>query len=132
MISFIFKEEPQILSSQDDGHPSINENYQATNNPKTTGGTDSEYTSQNQFTVTSSGGSSLNNSRSRSPVLLPTFDTGDNTSNGHDHFLDNGKDNSLLTGSSFDTLLNSLKTMREKDLDFILRNGDEKLIPVAD
>jgi hypothetical protein len=92
-------------------------------------------TSQNLFTRTSSGGSSSNGSRSRSPVVIPpfsTFDTASGTSNGHDHLLDSGKGSSLLTGSSFDALMNSLKSMREKDLDFVIRTGDDKLISVAD
>jgi hypothetical protein len=72
----------------------------------------------------------LNHSPTRSPfLLLPTFGTAAST-NINEH--DRDKDSPLLSSSSFDALLNSLKTMREKDLDFILRNGDEKLIPVAD
>ncbi len=134
LIIFIFKEEARILSSQDDGQPSGNENCSTTNHPKTLAGTDSEHISQNQFTGTSSEGSSLNNSRPHSPILLlPTFASASSTSNNiHDRVFDSEKDSPLLTGSSFDALLNSLKTMREKDLDFILRNGDDKLIPVAD
>ncbi|CAF0902470.1 unnamed protein product [Rotaria sordida] len=144
-------QETRNLSSQVDdilhSHQSTNENYQAANDTKGIHGTisnpasDSERTSQvnstlqNPFTRTSSGGSSSNESRSRSPILIPpfsTFDIASNTNNVHDHLLDSGEGSSLLTGSSFDALLNSLKNMREKDLGFILRTGDDKLIPVAD
>jgi hypothetical protein len=52
--------------------------------------------------------------------------------NDHDHLLDSGKSNSFLTSSPFDALLNSLKIMREKDLDFAVRTSDDQLIPVAD
>ncbi len=99
---------------------------------------DSERTSQvnstlqNPFTRTSSDGSSLNASLSRSPVLLPTSDMTSRINNDHDHLLDSGKRNSFLTSSPFDALLNSLKAMREKDLDFPVRTGDDQLIPVAD
>jgi hypothetical protein len=124
-------------------HPSPNENHFATNDNKGVSNltSDSErtsqvnFTSQNPFTGTSSGGSSSNHSHSHSPLLIPplnTFDRASSTSNGHDRLFDNGKGSSFLTGSSFDALLNSLKTMREKDLDFVVRTGDEKLIPVTD
>ncbi|CAF3394742.1 unnamed protein product [Rotaria sp. Silwood1] len=138
------------LSSQADdinSHQSTNENYQKAKDTKgihrnaSNPTSDSERTSQvnstlqNPFTGTSSGGSSSNESRSRSPILIPpfsTFDTASSTNNGHDHLLDSGKGSSFLTGSSFDALLNSLKNMREKDLGFIVRTVDDKLIPVAD
>ena len=116
---FIFEEEPRIQSSETEGnhsHPTTNENHS-----KGRGGTDTEQISQNP----SSRGSSSNHSPSTTP--LHAFDLAN-----HDHLLDNEKDSSLLIGSSFDALLNSLKTMREKDLNFLVRNSDEKLIPVAD
>lgn len=135
----IFTEEPRISSNQIDGihshQPSAKPN-QITNDNKTISNLTSDsartsevnFTSQNPFTGTSSGSSSSNNSPSHSPVIIPPF----STNNGHDHLFDSVKGSSLLTGSSFDALLNSLKTMREKDLDFIVRTGDDKLIPVAD
>ena len=42
------------------------------------------------------------------------------------------KENAAFSTASFDALLNSLKNMREKDLDFLVRNTDDKLIPVID
>jgi hypothetical protein len=142
----IFKEEPRILSSQVDGihyHQSPNKNLHTTNHNKGIGEnvsnptSDSErtsqvnFTSQNPFTGTSSGDSSSN----VSPLHIPAFnkyDIASTASNGQDHLFDRGKGSSLLIGSSFDALLNSLKNMRDKDLDFIVRTGDDKLIPVAD
>ncbi|CAF3919812.1 unnamed protein product [Rotaria sp. Silwood2] len=143
-------QEARNLSSQADdihSHQSTNENYQAANDTKGIRGnvsnptSDSERTSQvnstlqNPFTRTSSAGSSSNESRSRSPILIPpfsTFDIASSTNNGHDHLLDSGKGSSFLTGSSFDALLNSLKSMREKDLGFSVRTSDDKLIAVVD
>lgn len=46
--------------------------------------------------------------------------------------FDTEKENSAYPTASFDALLNSLKNMREKDLDFLVRNTDDKLIPVID
>ncbi len=146
-VCFIVKEEPRILSSQPDGihsHQSPNKNHLTTNDNKGIAGivsnptSDSErtsevnLTSQNPFAGTSSEGSSANGSRSRSPLLIPPVDIASGASNGYDHLFDSGKGSSLLRGSSFDALLNSLKSMREKDLDFVVRTGDDKLIPVAD
>lgn len=48
------------------------------------------------------------------------------------NFSDTEKENSSFPTASFDALLNSLKNMREKDLDFLVRNTDDKLIPVID
>jgi hypothetical protein len=61
-------------------------------------------------------------SRSQTPVQILT-------TNG---IHDSGKGNSLLTGTSFDVLMNSLKSMREKDLDFLINNSDDSLIRVTD
>ena len=47
-----------------------------------------------------------------------------------DHSTDSDRGSSLLQGTSFDTLLNSLKSMRDKDLDSIVRNKNESLIDV--
>ncbi|CAF5183923.1 unnamed protein product, partial [Rotaria magnacalcarata] len=142
--------EGRNLSSQADdihSHQLVNKNHQVVNDTKDTREnasnptSDSERTSQvnstlqNPFAGTSSGGSSSNESRSRSPILIPPFSTYDittNTNNYHDNLLDTGKGNSFMAGSSFDALLNSLKTMREKELGFVVPTGDDKLIPVAD
>ena len=71
-----------------------------------------------------------------SPILLPPFsrfDSRNSLKDVHDHLLDSGKGSSLFTtGSSFDTLLNSLKTMREKTFDYPLRSTDEQCIPVTE
>lgn len=62
----------------------------------------------------------------------PPFDVGTRPNHAHDRLFDNEKENSLFPGASFDALLNSLKSMRETDRDFLVRNSEEKLIPVAD
>ncbi|CAF4499260.1 unnamed protein product, partial [Rotaria magnacalcarata] len=90
---------------------------------------------QNRYTGTSSENSSTANSRCHSSIFIPplnTLDMGHGFNNGHDHLIDSGKGSSLLTGTSFDVLLNSLKSMREKDLDFIIPNSDDNLIRVTD
>lgn len=125
----------------------MDENYHAPNDTKGIRGnvsnpaSDSERTSQvnstlqNPFAVTSSGGSSSNESLSRSPVFIPTlttFDIASSTNNFHNHLLDSGKGSSFLRGSSFDALLNSLKNMREKELGFVVPASDDKLISVVD
>ena len=84
---------------------------------------------------TSSGDFSFVASQSRSPILLPPFSTlnvDGSLSLAHDQLLDSGKGSSLLTGLSFDTLMNSLKSMRERSLDFVVRAADDQLIPVAE
>ncbi|CAF4178972.1 unnamed protein product [Rotaria socialis] len=143
--------EGRNLSSQGDdihSHQLANRNHQAVNDAKgarenaSNPTSDSERTSQvnstlekNPFAGTSSGGSSSNESRSRSPIVIPPFSTYDittNTNNYHDNLLDTRKGTSFMAGSSFDALLNSLKKMREKELGFIVPTGDDKLIPVAD
>lgn len=53
-------------------------------------------------------------------------------SHSNGNLFDYEKENSSFPTASFDALLNSLKNMREKDLDFLVRNTDEKLIPVID
>ncbi len=84
--------------------------------------------SQNPYTGTSSKESSTATSRSHTPVTIPPL----NTNGRHDHLIDSGKGSSLLTGTSFDVLVNSLKTMREKDLDILIHNSDDSLIHVTD
>ncbi|CAF2554581.1 unnamed protein product [Rotaria sp. Silwood2] len=93
-------------------------------------------TLQNRYIGTPSGDdSSTISSRCRSPVFissLNTFEITNEFNNGHDHLIDSGKSSSLLAGTSFDALMNSLKNMREKDLDFIIHNSDDSLIRVTD
>lgn len=79
----------------------------------------------------SSVGSSTPTSRSRSPLLIPPVNSYD-TKIDHDYIIDNDKSSSLLTGTSFDVLMNSLKSMREKDLDYLIHNSDDSLIRVLD
>lgn len=84
---------------------------------------------------TSSGDFSFIASQSRSPILLPPFSTlnaDGSLKSTHDQLLDSGKGSSLLTGLSFDTLMNSLKGMRERSMDFTVRPADDQLIPVAE
>lgn len=76
-----------------------------------------------------------NRSEFSSPILLPPFskmNLADTMKDVHDHLQDSGQGTSLFTGSSFETLMNSLKTLREKALDFPVRSTDEQLIPVAE
>ncbi|CAF3544250.1 unnamed protein product [Rotaria sordida] len=90
---------------------------------------------QNRYIGSSSGGSNTISSRCRSPVFVPslnTFNITNEFNNGHDHLIDSGKGSSLLAGTSFDVLMNSLKSMREKDLDCIIHNSDDSLIRVTD
>lgn len=67
-------------------------------------------------------------SKSLSPITLPMFAT----SKDPPHFLENENSSVLLAGTSFDALLNSLKSIRERDLDFVVRNTEDKLISVGD
>ena len=72
-------------------------------------------------------------SRSRSSNVVPplnTFDTTGSLYHGHEHLTDSGKGSSLLTGTSFDALMNSLRSMREKDLDFLIETNPDSLIRV--
>lgn len=90
----------------------------------------STQTSESRPTYAETGASS---SRSRSSIIVPplnTFDTTGSAYHGHDHLIDSGKGSSLLTGTSFDALMNSLRTMREKDLDFLIENNPDSLIRV--
>jgi len=50
----------------------------------------------------------------------------------YDHYFDSGKGSSLLNGTSFDVLMNSLKTMREKDLDYLIEQSDDSFVHVTD
>ena len=143
---FVFKEEIRnLLSQNDDIHSeqSFNPSYHAENETKSIreNGTyptsDSERTSQinstvqNPYTGTSSSGSISN--ESRSPVLVvPLTGTSDRTNMDDDHLLNNGIGSSILTGTSFDALLNSLKNIRENDFNFVVRTRDDKFLPVAD
>ena len=71
-----------------------------------------------------------------SPLLvLPPFNTMhkvERTHSDQEQRLDNDKSTPFLTTSPFNTILSSLKSMHEKDLDFGVHTGDDKLIPVAD
>jgi hypothetical protein len=91
-----------------------------------------EARSDSQTTQT---GTSSRSSQFRSSIVIPplsTFDMTDSLHQGHDHLIDSGKGSSLLTGTSFDALMNSLKSMREKDLDFLIQPNDDTLIRVND
>jgi len=91
--------------------------------------------SQNPYTRTLSGGSITSYSRTRSPILispLNTFHKTNDINNHHDHLIESSKSSSLLTGTSFDVLMNNLKSMREKDLDSIIHNNEDSLIQLTD
>lgn len=85
--------------------------------------------SQNAYTGGSSGGSSTTGSQSATPVRLSSLN---NTIGLHEHHIDSGKGSSLLTGTSFDVLMNSLKNMREKDLDYLIHSSDDSLVRMTD
>ena len=68
--------------------------------------------------------------RSRSSISLNMFHLTDDPQDAHS--LGNAKATSLSSGSSFEALMHSLKSMRERDLDGIVYTGDDKLISVAD
>ena len=74
--------------------------------------------------------SNANDSRFCSSIFIPALNTFEITNHDHDHdrLIDSDKSSSLLTGTSFDALMNSLKTMREKDLDFIIRHSGDNSI----
>ncbi|CAF3497184.1 unnamed protein product [Rotaria sp. Silwood1] len=111
----------------------IENTHSPTSNTKRT--SEIHSTLQNRYTDTLSEDLSTTSSRCHSPIFVPplnTFDITNGFNNGHDHLIDSGKGSSLLTGTSFDALLNSLKSMREKDLDFIIHNSDDSLIRVND
>jgi hypothetical protein len=141
-----FLGEPRTLSSSINGiysHQSPSKTHKASNNhsdvlESTSNPTsESEHISdvnsgsQNAYTRTSSSGSSTPVSRSRSPVSIRRFNSFD-IKNGHDYLIDSDKGNSLLSGTSFDVLMNSLKSMREKDLDYLIHSSDDSLIRVVD
>ncbi len=88
--------------------------------------------SQNPYTGASSHGSSTTDSRSHTPGRIPLLNTFDVTNVHHEHLIDSGKGSSLLTGASFDILMNSLKSMREKDLDYLIHSSDDSLLHVTD
>ncbi|CAF0858388.1 unnamed protein product [Adineta steineri] len=123
--------ESSNLLNQNDENNAINKNNSMTTS-------DSEHTSQvnsalqNPFTKTSSDGSYSHHSLIRSPIHVSSYDITNRKNHDHEHLIDHSKSNSFLTTSPFDTLLNSLKVMREKDLDFVVHTGDDKLIPVAE
>ncbi|UJR20732.1 hypothetical protein I4U23_023851 [Adineta vaga] len=144
-INLAAKLETQELQNQDNGIPisqSSNENQGNTNEIVSNPTSDSDRTSQmqstcqNPFAQTSFNGSNSNQSLTHSPLLVfppfSTIDTTDRINSDQEQFLDNEKTNSFLATSPFHTILNSLKNMHEKDLDFVVRTGDDKLIPVAD
>lgn len=146
-----FLDEPQILSNSANGtnfdhsvnkfqHASIHQNNAIESlhnleNDTRRHTSEGDSGLQNRYTGALSEGSCTPNSRCRSPAFVPSFSTLDTTNghhNGHDPLIDSGKGSSLLTGTSFDVLLNSLKTMREKDLDLITQSSDDNLISVTD
>ncbi|CAF0793299.1 unnamed protein product [Adineta ricciae] len=68
-------------------------------------------------------------------LVLPPFNTlhkTDRTHSDQEQLLDNDKSTPFLTTSPFNTILSSLKSMHEKDLNFGVHTGDDKLIPVTD
>ena len=91
--------------------------------------TDGHSGSQNAYTGGSSGGSSTTGSQSATPVRMSSLN---NTTGVHDHHIDSSKGSSLLTGTSFDVLMNSLKNMREKDLDYLIHSSDDSLVRMTD
>jgi hypothetical protein len=115
---FLFKDEPRILSSPNKTHLASISNSDSERTSEVNSG------SQNRYTGTSSDGSST--AESHSPVLLPSLNL------INDHLIDSGKGSSLLTGTSFDVLMNSLKSMRDKDLDFVIHQRDDSLIGIVD
>lgn len=109
-------------------HPSSNEHHLATELGKST--SENELTSQVHLDEPNGTGSLRD-----SPLVLPPFSTLDSTSridSTQEKLFDHEKAGSLLNTSPFNTLLNSLKSMRDKDLDFVVHTGDDQLIPVAD
>lgn len=91
--------------------------------------TDGNSGSPNAYRGGSSGGSSTTGSQSATPVRLPSLN---NTLGVHEHQIDSAKGSSLLTGTSFDVLMNSLKSMREKDLDYLIHSSDDSLVRMTD
>lgn len=75
---------------------------------------------------------SANDSSTSSDSYSPLPTLPSTNFNDQNYFLDNRTSSSILAGTSFDALLNSLKSIREKDLDFVVRTTDDQLIPVAD
>ena len=88
--------------------------------------------SQHPYTGGSSDGSSTTGSRSPTPVRLSSLNPYDTTTGVHEHIIDSSKSSSLLTGTSFDVLMNSLKSMREKDLDYLIHSSDDRLVRMTD
>jgi hypothetical protein len=123
---FIFLDESRISSNSSNGIYSHKASISNSDIIESTSEANSG--SQNRYT----GRSNTSNSRSHTPVVTPTLNKFDLTNGNHEHLIDNGKGSSLLTGTSFDVLMNNLKGMREKDLDFLIDNSDDSLIRVTD
>jgi hypothetical protein len=91
--------------------------------------------SRNPYSLTSTAAAAAMapGSQSRSPGLSTSLSPF-GKSNGHHHqSTDHGKSgSSLLTGTSFDVLMNNLKSMRDKDLDLLIRDNDDNLIHLTD
>jgi hypothetical protein len=128
---FIFLDKSRGLSNSSNGIYS----HQASINNSTSDSeriSEANSGSQNPYTGTSSRSSSTPSSRSHTPVVISSSNKFDIKNDTHDHLIDSDKSSSLLTGTSFDVLMNSLKNMREKDLDFLIHNSDDSLIRVND
>lgn len=127
---FIFLDESRILTNSSNNiysHKSSISNSDAISDSERISEGNSD--SQNPYTGTSSKESSTPTSRSHTPVVHSALNTYDGLKN---HLVDSGKGSSLLTGTSFDVLMNSLKSMRERDLDYLIHNSDDSLIRVTD
>ncbi len=133
---YIFLGESRVLSNSGNGiYP---RKASISNSDIIENTTDSErisaanFGSQNPYTGASSEGSSAAVSRSHTPGRISSLNTYNVTNGLHEHLIDSGKGSSLLTGTSFDVLMNSLKSMREKDLDYLIHSSDDSLIHVTD
>lgn len=65
------------------------------------------------------------NSSASAALQYNDMERNDSSHRVHDHLLDSGKGSSLFSGTSFDVLMNSLRSMREKDLDFLVERKDD-------
>ena len=142
--TYFLPDEPHVLSSSDHGihsHLSMSKKHQVADqrlDGQESIGESARSASARTSDVNSEGASlytptlreeSPRESRSSrlsiNPLPMP-----DRTQYYRDHSTDSDRGSSLLQGTSFDTLLNSLKSMRDKDLDSIVRNKNESLIDV--
>lgn len=134
-LTLIFLDESRTLTNSSNNNGIYSHKPSISNSDAIETTSDSEHISeanfdlQNRYISTSSKESSLTTSQSNTPIVHSALNTYDPL---HDHLIDSSKGSSLLTGTSFDVLMNSLKTMRERDLDYLIHNSDDSLIRVTD